>query len=1080
MQTTSRSFSTLLFLLVLALFGSGCSPDAKKNRHLQNADSYYVAGDFDKAEVEYLSTLKLDPQNGRAIGRLGLIYTAQGRTGRAIAYLMKGHELQPEDLDLRLKVGQLYHASGKLEEARKEADFILTRKPQDPEAPLLWMATMANPNEAEFLTKRLQALPTPVPNGAPVLVALASLELRLGHLSEAEALLQKARTADPASPAVYSVLAALQLIQKNVPQAMQYFQQAATLSPPRSPRILQYAQIKIRSGDLPEGKKILLDITSKTPDYVPAWVALAEIGLMENNLSECTDMLAKALGRDTQNIEALVIQGRVHNLKGEYDKAIALFEKLAEGYPRLAVVHQELGRAYALTDDINKAMISLNQAVSLAPNMPEAVLLLARLNLRNGDQNAAVVLLRKLTGQSPDLVPAQLMLADAYRAQGNLDAALAIYQQLEKVAQKNPQAPLLRGLVLAQLGESAEARSAFERAFELTPDSPIALEQLVNIHLKDKSYQPATERVEAEIVRNPKLAGFGHLLLAKIALAQDDKTQAEIQLKKSIELMPDSSTAYYLLAGIYSRTNQQEKALAQLNEVISRDPKQTTALMLSSVMLDQQGTFTAAKEGDEKMLATNPRSTVALNNLAYLYSEKLNDQDKALELAQKARQLLPNDPHCADTLGWILYKKRQYARALNLIEDAAGKRPADPEIQYHLGLTHYMMGEEAEARAALQRAVQLDPAAKWLGSANQALAILELDASRPGPAARTAIDKALAERPDDPVALARLATLLEREGKPDQAISTLETAYKSNPLNVKVLLNLARLHGAAKHSTQALDYAKAARKLAPDDQEVTQFLGRLAYQNGDFQWSFSLLQEAARKEQTTPDLLFDLALASYSVGRVDDAETAMSNVLKPTNTPSLTLFSRASEARQFLDLLALVKNPAEAVKQATLIDQVLKADPASGPGLMAAAALGEQRNATDAARQNYEKVLARFPDFTPAKLRFAILGASLAAFDQKTYDWALQSRSVHPTDALLAKSLGIQTFFKGDHARSVTLLKESLAARGNDAATAYFLGLAQHRLKDAGAAKSLQSAIDLGLNGESLSEARKIIAELKK
>ncbi len=819
MQTPSRFLSTCVLLALLILGGTGCSPEAKKTRHLQSADSHYTAGEYDKAEVEYLNTLKLDPKNAHAIGRLGMIYSAQGRTNRAIAYVMRGHELLPDDLDLRLKVGQLYHASGKLEDARKEADFILTKKPQDPEAPVLWVATMTNPNEADALRKRLLSLPPPAPAGAPVLVALGSLELRLGHLPEAEALLQKAKAADPKEPSTYSVLAALQLVQKNLPQAMEYFQQAAALSPPRSPRILQYAQFKIRSGNLAEGKKLLWDITTKTPDYVPAWVALAEVGLMENNLPDCSEMVTKALARDPQNVEALVLQGRVYNLKHEYQKAIALFERLAENYPRLAVVHQELGLAYAESGDSNKAINSLNQAVTLSPNLPEAVILLARLNSQKGDNNAAATLLRKLLAQTPDLAPAQLLLADIYRAQGNLDGALAIYQQLEQRSPKNSQTPLLRGLVLAQQGKSADARAAFERAFELAPDSPTALEQLVNLHLKDKTYPAAVERVEAEIAKNPKLAGNGQLLLAKIALAREDKNQAEIHLKKAIELMPDAAAAYFLLAGIYSRTNQQDKALAQLNEIINRDPKQTTAIMLASVMKDQKGDYAGAREGYEKMLALNPRSAVALNNLAYLQAERFNDLDKAQELAQKARQVLPNDPQGADTLGWILYRKHQYPRALGLLREAAEKRPGDAEIQYHLGLMHYMMGEETEAKAALERSLQLEPESKWKDQVHEALNVLAIDAGRTGPEAKAALDKALAQHPDDPVALARLALMQEREGKVDQAIATLETANKANPANVSVLTSLARLHSTAKHSAQALEYAKAARRLAPEDPE---------------------------------------------------------------------------------------------------------------------------------------------------------------------------------------------------------------------------------------------------------------------
>jgi predicted Zn-dependent protease len=284
MHASPLFVARFMALAVLALLAAGCSPEAKKARLAESADRHYAAGDYDRAEVGYLNLMRLDPQNGHAIGRLGLIYTAQGRTGRAIAYLNRGRELSPQDLDVRLRMGQLHLASGKRAEARAEAEHILGLQPQDPEAPMLFAATLASPADAESLRQRLLGLPAPAPTGAPVLTALASLELRLGRLAEAESLIQRAKAADPTFAGLYSVEAAIHVSKRELTAAEEAFKQAAALSPPRSPRHLQYAQFKIRSGDPDTGSKLLQEITTKTPDYVPAWIALAEVTLAQNKL----------------------------------------------------------------------------------------------------------------------------------------------------------------------------------------------------------------------------------------------------------------------------------------------------------------------------------------------------------------------------------------------------------------------------------------------------------------------------------------------------------------------------------------------------------------------------------------------------------------------------------------------------------------------------------------------------------------------------------------------------------------------------------------------------------------------------
>jgi len=1078
MQKFHRSALLVLCAALVAWLITGCSPQARKEKLLQSADAHYQAGDLDKAEIEYLNVLKVESLNPRAIGRLGLIYTAQGRS-RAIAFVMKGNELAPQDLELRIKLGQLYQAMGRSADARMEANFVLDKNPQDPDAPLLLASTLANPAEAAALQEKLESLPAPAPSKAPVLVALATLQLRTGHPAEAEALLEQAKQEDPKYAPTYSTLGTLYGVRRNFPLADAALKQAATLSPPRSPTAVQYAQFRLRSGDPEGGKKFLQDLVEKTPDYVPAWVLLAEIAATEGNFSEASTLVNKALARDPQNLQASVIQGRIYNAGNESDRAIALFEKLAEMYPRFPVLHQELGRAYVAKGELNKALVSLNQAVALAPDSPDAVLLLAQLYGRRGDYNGAVALLRTLVEQHPENTRARLLLADSYRAQNNLDGALALYQQIEQQSPQNTQTPLLRGLILSQQGKLPEARAAFERAFELTSTSPTALEQLVNLDIKEQKFSESLARLRAEIPKKPKLEGFCHLLMAKVYLAQSDIAQAEPELKKTIELLPESPTAYFLLAGIYSRSNQQAKALEQLTEILKRDPKQITALMLMSVIYDQQGNVEKARDGYERLLAVNPRSGVALNNLAYLYSEKLNDLDKAQDLAQKARQQTPNDPHGADTLGWIMHRKRQYTWALNLLEDAADKLPAEGEVQYHAGMTSYMMGDEGTARVRFQSALQLEPSAAWANSVRRALEILALDPTAITSESKPIIDRALAENPDDPVALLRLATLHEAQDQNDQAIAALDIALKSNPQNSNVLFKLARAHAQAKHPAKALEYAKAARRLAPDDPAIAQSLGRLAFENGDAPWALSLLQEAARKNVDSPELSLDLGKAYFHVGKIPEATAAVRDALQKQSGKS-SPFARQEEAQIFLRLAMLSESPAAAAKDVAFADEILKTDSTSLPALFVSALGHEQNQEAAASRLSYDKILSVYPDFVAAKKEIARLGADLTGFDSKVYEAASQARQAYPTNLVVAKTLGIQNFLKGDAARAVTLLRDYVVAQAQDPIALFYLGSAQQKLKSPDAASTLQRSVEAGLTGNLLIEAKRLLAESQK
>src|SRR6266478_7504411 len=163
------------------------------------------------------------------------------------------------------------------------------------------------------------------------------------------------------------------------------------------------------------------------------------------------------------------------------------------------------------------------------------------------------------------------------------------------------------------------------------------------------------------------------------------------------------------------------------------------------------------------------------------------------------------------------------------------------------------------------------------------------------------------EQPGDVVSQMRLGEAYEKQGASDKAAAAYEQALKLNPKLAAVTTTLAQLNaGPLQNKEKALAYAKKARELAPTDPQVAGILGKVAYQSGNFTWSYSLLEEAARQRPNDPSILYDLAWAAYSLGNVNEARDAMQKAL--TNNPDS---SQAADAKKFLALTALDENPKE-------------------------------------------------------------------------------------------------------------------------------------------------------------------------
>jgi tetratricopeptide (TPR) repeat protein len=461
----------------------------------------------------------------------------------------------------------------------------------------------------------------------------------------------------------------------------------------------------------------------------------------------------------------------------------------------------------------------------------------------------------------------------------------------------DPRPSFLIGSVLLAQGKQADARKAFEKSNEISPDYLPAVERLVDLDLADKQYGLAIDRVQKVIDKDPKLAQ-PWALSGKIYLAQRDFAHAESDLSKAIELDPKLEPAYQLLAQLYVASNRQEEAITKLTAFAenNKGAQAAPALLQLAMINEQLKHFDAARDAYEKLLAVAPNSAMALNNLAVLYSEHFGQLDKAYDLAKKAKEAA-NEPHIADTLGWILFKRGDYNGALLLLQDSVAKLPNLPEIQFHLGMTYYMLGEEEAARAALQKAVDAPADFPAKDQARRRLAMLAIPAGTANATVRTELENYLRESPNDPMALTRLAEVQQREGTADQAVKTYEKVIADNPSYGPAMRQLALLYGQlSTDSPKAYELVTKAHEAFPGDAIIAKTLGILSYRRAFYPQSLELLKEAAAKRKDDPETLYYLGEVHRQLKQYTECKGELERALTLNLSPRLANDAKAALA----------------------------------------------------------------------------------------------------------------------------------------------------------------------------------------
>lgn len=112
----------ILICFVLSML-TGCSKEAKKERHWGRGEKYFSENKFKEAIIEYKNVLQIEPKDAKARYKLGLAYLKAGQFREAFSEFTKSVDVDPELLDARIQLGNLYLLSREPLAKVSEKDF---------------------------------------------------------------------------------------------------------------------------------------------------------------------------------------------------------------------------------------------------------------------------------------------------------------------------------------------------------------------------------------------------------------------------------------------------------------------------------------------------------------------------------------------------------------------------------------------------------------------------------------------------------------------------------------------------------------------------------------------------------------------------------------------------------------------------------------------------------------------------------------------------------------------------------------------------------------------------------------------
>lgn len=460
------------------------------------------------------------------------------------------------------------------------------------------------------------------------------------------------------------------------------------------------------------------------------------------------------------------IYAQICSQTGQNRRALEAWQMLHERFPqRLQLTQHYAGALVASNDSTNlRRALELYDSLEMADDDP-VQLAASRSVIHYTFKDSAAVKneVSKLLAKTGNSVSANVMAGRIYSQLLENDSALVYYNRAIEADPTNGVAYYARANYFNSLNDSVRYDAEVFNALR-QPDLEIDVKLAILREYVSKLYTDTAQQgriaglFDILVEMHPHQATI-HDFYAGYLLSTENYTKAAEQLGYSLDADPNNNSGWITLGQIQMRLEKNSDAAATATRGLHYFPGDGALINLRLVNLNidgktdeayreacqaildyptmprnwlsdiysvkadveyKRGEFGKAVESYNRALELQPDNYMAMNNLAYYISCKGDDLDRALSLIKTAMSARPGDPTFLDTYAWVMFRKGNYAKAKEAIDqvlDAQQQLPDDEpsaEVFEHAGDIYFMNSLPDKALEFWKEALALDPANELL------------------------------------------------------------------------------------------------------------------------------------------------------------------------------------------------------------------------------------------------------------------------------------------------------------------------------------------------------------------------------
>ncbi len=730
--------------------------DQRQNLAMKG-EIYIRQNKIDLAQKVYKKLTTKFPQHPQYKLELGYTYLLNNQYDKARQWIEPVATQYPTQLRPKYLMANISLMEKNYEEAKRLSDEVLVKAPNDLKTIIINGASSYFLNDLENAYQKLSHFYNRT-KSIPSLKLLTATKLKLNDNEAASEMLEGAgqNISEQTDIELLNLVAIASAKVGKMDVALEAYQKLVQQDPNITSFKNNLGILQIAQGDYDEGfdnlENALKDEESNKDDPGHNFKVLAQKALRARQYDLTADYIKQYKKAAPESYKPYILSAVLHAIlknndivRQEFNKAMELAPDVASIKARYAIFEKTQGNE-------DKSLKLARESLELDPSdVGSGKILLPHLLQQKKTSEVKEIIDNAISyDKAPHM--SKLIFADYYTILGRPQNTLSVINQLPDEVKKTYTYKLISGKAYLRNGQGQQAIEMLEafsleypkniqvlkyllqgyqltnniRRYKKTLETINSLEpnsfgiqmELARIYLSAKEYTKAKEMLAAIKTKNDTEDTQKKILLATIKTSQSSYHDALSIIAPLYDKYPENGGISLLYARNLALTKQVNKAIKVSKSWADAHPNNVAVKQFLGDLYMRNEDHENARLQYEIILSSSQKLPPSIilhseNNLANIYMDK-KQLDQAMQHAQNAVDMAPNNPNIMDTYANILLLQGQHEKAVQHFDQALALLKTDDRRNhstFSLGKAKALIqgGNNEQARKILNRLLNDDP-----------------------------------------------------------------------------------------------------------------------------------------------------------------------------------------------------------------------------------------------------------------------------------------------------------------------------------------------------------------------------------